>query len=230
MALFRPNVSKLERKGNAPGLVAVLDDKDEQLRAAAEAALVRLGDSALPSLIGALDDGSPGTRQRASLVLGAIGNPEAIDPLVSRLESLVKGRVEAAVVDDAELAETVDGQIGGVAGALTALGDGSIVPLHRAFEELDRHIDETFRARVETGEEATAAAAAMRVHVRDVVGDRLLGMLEQDDYVTASKLLGTLGCAKTIAQVVVIAQAREDDHAESVRARFLEALKLINEA
>jgi HEAT repeat protein len=97
MALLRrrQNVSRLERRGDLDGLIAVLDRSDAAVgadgrrvdlaaieRARAAQALGRLGaEAAVSALTEALDDPVPGVRRAAVAALGAVPGSTALEPL-----------------------------------------------------------------------------------------------------------------------------------------------------
>ena len=67
--------------------IAVLHDRDEEVRRYAAWALGLIGDKqAVTALLGALDDTAPRVREASASALGAIGDPGAVEPLLDRLQ------------------------------------------------------------------------------------------------------------------------------------------------
>lgn len=98
MPLFRsPNVEKMKTKGDTKGLVRALSyEKDNNVRDAAAEALKQIGNPAVEMLITALKDDKLLIRIGSARVLGAIGNPQAIEPLKITLNDDEKDMRQAA--------------------------------------------------------------------------------------------------------------------------------------
>lgn len=87
MALFKPNVEKLEAKEDIKGLIEALRYKDSEVRCNAAIALGNLGDTrAVKPLIHALQDENSNIQVQAAMALGKIGDPEAVEPLIQALK------------------------------------------------------------------------------------------------------------------------------------------------
>lgn len=98
MPLFgRPNVAKLEEKGNVRGLIKALTHEQAEVRIAAAQALGRLGNSeAVGPLISALLDRDTAVAVVAAQSLGEIGDAAAVEALVVTLHGRgVERRVAA---------------------------------------------------------------------------------------------------------------------------------------
>lgn len=78
-------LGQLKEAASAPALLRALSDEDPKVRDAARESLVQLGVKALPSLLKGLKGTHWFMRREASLALGAIGDPRAIEPLMERL-------------------------------------------------------------------------------------------------------------------------------------------------
>jgi HEAT repeat protein len=70
----------------ATELVAALNDKEQEVRKAAEESLVKLGSGVAGQLIQALRDRSAEVRRAAARILGRIGSQTAVDPLIEALK------------------------------------------------------------------------------------------------------------------------------------------------
>ncbi len=68
-----------------PHLADRLNDPDHEVRDAAERALADMGGVAVPVLLTRLGDANPAVRRTAATVLGEIGDPRAITPLLGAL-------------------------------------------------------------------------------------------------------------------------------------------------
>ena len=64
----------------------VMDSNDSMVSSEAEKALIRLGKSAVTLLIDQLHSSDTGERKKAVRILGRIGDPSALDPLVSAMD------------------------------------------------------------------------------------------------------------------------------------------------
>lgn len=71
-----------------PGLIAQLSSRYQVERSVAEDRLVALGESAVPTLLQALDHASWQTRMGAVRALGRIGAKQAVAPLVAKLHAI----------------------------------------------------------------------------------------------------------------------------------------------
>jgi HEAT repeat protein len=90
MGLFSPNVEKLKRAKNVPGLIEALQDKNQFVRQSASRALGELGDvindaGAADALIVALEDDYEVVVGNAADALGELGYAPAVDPLIGVL-------------------------------------------------------------------------------------------------------------------------------------------------
>ena len=72
--------------GAEESLLAAIEEGDADVRRAAIAALVQVGEPAVEPLLGALQDRRPGVRRSAALALGQIGDARAIKPLLMALK------------------------------------------------------------------------------------------------------------------------------------------------
>ncbi len=85
--LLKPNVDKLQSKGDVRGLIKALHDKESAVREAAAEALGKIGDAgAVEPLIQALTDGNQNVRARAASALEKIGDSRAVEPLIAALD------------------------------------------------------------------------------------------------------------------------------------------------
>jgi HEAT repeat protein len=73
-----------------PHLIKALEDPSKYIRWDVEEALGKMGKPAVPSLVEALHHSLPHVREHAANALGAIADPEAVEPLIS----LLKGKDE----------------------------------------------------------------------------------------------------------------------------------------
>jgi HEAT repeat protein len=86
---------------SAPALIALLKHAETDVRKAAVHALVSLGASALPSLIEALHDEHEEVRLAVVIILGQIGDPRAVVPLIGRFQDTdwtVRGQAYKTIV------------------------------------------------------------------------------------------------------------------------------------
>ena len=120
MSLFGPpNVERLEKKRDVPGLIEALgyakEGKIGGVRYDAAEALGKIGDKrAVAPLCAALKDSDMRVRDRAAMALGEIGDARAVEPLCAALkDSYVDVRMSAAAAL---------GYIGGTS-AVEALGE-----------------------------------------------------------------------------------------------------------
>lgn len=101
MKLLKPNVDKLEARGDYLALVRALRDKDWETRSLAAKALGRLrAHGAVPALIQVLDDKNGLVRLLAARALGKIGDERAVRALVQAFhdpDSNVREEAEAAL-------------------------------------------------------------------------------------------------------------------------------------
>ena len=101
MKLFKPNVDKLEARGDYLALVRALHDKDWEIRSLAAKALGRLrSPGTVPALIEALDDKDGLVRLLAARALGRTGDERAVRALVQAFQdpdSNVREEAEAAL-------------------------------------------------------------------------------------------------------------------------------------
>jgi HEAT repeat protein len=91
-----PDISKLKARGDVPGLIKALGNRD--VRDAASEALAELGAPAVEPLVGALGASVWMVRSRAARALGRIGDPRAVGPLAARLgddEAVASAAAEA---------------------------------------------------------------------------------------------------------------------------------------
>jgi HEAT repeat protein len=88
MRFFKPNVSKMERKRDAAGLMrACIEDGDWHVRSDAARALGEVGDTrSVETLIRALEDRESSVRYYAAGALGKIGDARSVEPLIRALE------------------------------------------------------------------------------------------------------------------------------------------------
>jgi len=87
MKLFKPNVDKLEARGDYLALVRALHDKDWEIRSLAAKALGRLrSPGTVPALIEALDDKDGLVRLLAARALGRTGDERAVRALVQAFQ------------------------------------------------------------------------------------------------------------------------------------------------
>jgi HEAT repeat protein len=70
----------------ATELVAALNDKEQEVRKAAEESLVKLGSGVAGQLIQSLRDKSAEVRRAAARILGRLGSQAAVDPLIEALK------------------------------------------------------------------------------------------------------------------------------------------------
>jgi HEAT repeat protein len=78
-----PDVEKLKRKRDVPGLIKALGYQKEDDREAAAEALVQIGAPAVKPLIDILNDNDRSVRWYAVRALGQIGDPAAVEPLIA---------------------------------------------------------------------------------------------------------------------------------------------------
>ena len=84
MGLFKPNVGRLEEKGDIKGLINAL--KQSEVGSDAAGALARIGKPAIERLIQALKDKNSRVRQYAAESLGEIGDARAFESLIQALK------------------------------------------------------------------------------------------------------------------------------------------------
>ena len=89
MGLFGPpNVEKMEAKKDIKGLINALGyQKDNDVRQAAAAALVRIGATAVEPLSASLKHEYGDVRRAAAKALGEIGDPRAVEPLLAAVKA-----------------------------------------------------------------------------------------------------------------------------------------------
>lgn len=84
MRLFNPDVQKMLKKKDVPGLIKALGNNDLDVRWRAAAALGEIGDArAVEPLIVALRDPHGWVCKEAIVALGKIGDPRAVEPLIA---------------------------------------------------------------------------------------------------------------------------------------------------
>lgn len=87
--LFKPNIRKLEKKGDIEGLIGALGHKDESVRVEAVWSLARIGDKRSPESLYKIyqEDSSPYVRRQAALGLVDLGDDRGFDFVVADLNS-----------------------------------------------------------------------------------------------------------------------------------------------
>jgi hypothetical protein len=70
----------------APALIAALKDTDTDLQSEATNILVHIGAAALDPLLAALEEKNPNVRKSVVIILGEIGEPQAVEPLIASLK------------------------------------------------------------------------------------------------------------------------------------------------
>ncbi len=86
MGLFKPNIQKMQKKRDVPGLIRALNDKDFFIRDAAAKALTQIGDiQAIKPLVDALKDKNRNMRWSAATSLGKLG-VGGVEQLISCLK------------------------------------------------------------------------------------------------------------------------------------------------
>ena len=84
--LFKPNLEKMERRRDVPGLIKVLGSPDEELREGALQILSRICEEEhLEPLTSALSDSYWRARAGAAEVMGCVGCDDAAEPLLNQL-------------------------------------------------------------------------------------------------------------------------------------------------
>ncbi|MGI6374824.1 MAG: HEAT repeat domain-containing protein [Anaerolineae bacterium] len=164
MALLgKPNIARLESKGNAKGLMRALSHADPAMRSQAALALGRLrAPEAVGPLISAMLDDHNSVAVMATQALGEIGEPAAVEALVVMLGNAVPERRVAALRALGQIGNepAIDGIAGVLRGSHTDLDEHAIAALARLGpERLPRLLTllEDSDQRV-----ADAAAAALR--------------------------------------------------------------------
>lgn len=164
MALLgKPNIARLESKGNAKGLMRALSHADPATRSQAALALGRLrAPEAVGPLISAMLDDHNSVAVMATQALGEIGEPAAVEALVVMLGNAVPERRVAALRALGQIGNepAIDGIAGVLRGSHTDLDEHAIAALARLGpERLPRLLTllEDSDQRV-----ADAAAAALR--------------------------------------------------------------------
>ena len=158
-------------------LIALLSDRDRDVRSAAAAALGRIGDRrAVDQLIAALADQDDEVTNAATTALGRIGDVRAVDPLVGILGDSADGvgrrsvRAQAADslgrIGDPRAVEPLIAALGDndlrvrehAAEALGRIGDGrALEPLTAALREGDWNMREVAAAALEQLNDRTAS-------------------------------------------------------------------------
>ncbi len=86
MGLFKPNIQKMQKKRDVPGLIRALNDKDFFIRDVAAKALTQIGDiQAIKPLVDALKDKNRNMRWSAATSLGKLG-VGGVEQLISCLK------------------------------------------------------------------------------------------------------------------------------------------------
>jgi HEAT repeat protein len=83
----RPNVQQLKSKGDVDGLIEALEYQDDHnIRLAAATALGRIGDPRAVDPLISALEDQPRVREVAAMALGEIGDPRAVESLIRALE------------------------------------------------------------------------------------------------------------------------------------------------
>jgi HEAT repeat protein len=83
---LRPNVARMQKRGDVTGLIAALQRNEKGIRVAAAMALGKIGDTrAVVPLVAALKDTDVKLCQAAAEALGKLGDAHAVEPLLAML-------------------------------------------------------------------------------------------------------------------------------------------------
>lgn len=103
MGLFKPNIEKLESKGEVPKLIELLRDDDDSIREKAAASLSRICDSrVIEPFIDVLGERDKSVRANAVETLVKLGT-ESIEPLIGALGTSYFSLVSSAREDAVEI-------------------------------------------------------------------------------------------------------------------------------
>ena len=150
--LFKPNLEKMERKRDVPGLIKVLGSPDEELREEALQILSRICEEEhLGPLTSALSDSYWRLRACAAEVLGCVGCDDAAEPLLNHLrderpEVCVKvaealGKIEWTPRDDSDRVRFL--LLKGSWVELADMRETAIEPMIEALEDPDKEVRST---------------------------------------------------------------------------------------
>ncbi len=150
--LFKPNLEKMERKRDVPGLIKVLGSPDEELREGALQVLSRICEEEhLDPLASALSDSYWRVRAGAAEVLGCVGCDAAAESLLNQLrderpEVCVKvaealGKIEWTPRDDSDRVRFL--LLKGSWVELADMGETTIEPMIEALEDPDKEVRST---------------------------------------------------------------------------------------
>jgi HEAT repeat protein len=203
-------------------LISRLTSANESWRVDAEARLVSLGDSAVPSLIGALQHASPAVRIHAAHALARIQNPTAIPALISALEDTENNAAGAIAAEKALIAwgEPVKGALLQVA----LKGPERVRP--RALRALGKiggeDLDHPLRALLADPSAAvrTQAAAALAQIAGSRSVEALAPLLSDGDKWVRYGVAEALVRTGSIRGADVLEQARKDPEEEGSYLKF----------
>jgi len=150
--LFKPNLEKMERQRDVPGLIKVLGSPDEELREGALQILSRICEEEhLEPLTSALSDSYWRVRAAAAEVMGCVGCDDAAEPLLQQLrderpEVCVKvadalGKIEWTPRDDSDRVRFL--LLKGSWVELANMGETALEPMVEALEDPDREVRST---------------------------------------------------------------------------------------
>jgi len=153
--LFKPNIEKMEKKGDIEGMMKAMDYPNAGVCIGAQEALIRIGEPAVETLIRALKDQERAqVRYNAITVLGWIEGKRAVGPLIQALkdESSSVRQLAARVLGEKGDSRAVEPLIQALkdedtavrktaAGALGELGTAEAVePLKRALQDTNGYV------------------------------------------------------------------------------------------
>jgi HEAT repeat protein len=190
-----------------PTLVRMLEDRVQDVRAAAAEALGDLGNVQVAALlIEKLGDSAEDVREAVAGALGMLGKEEAVAPLIEKLQDPalsvrvaaaralgMLGKEEAVTPLIGKLEDSADDMQGDAAEALGMLGkEEAVGPLIDKLEDPDGYV-------------RYAAARALGMLGREDAVAPLIGKLEDPNYYvreTAARALGTLGKEEAVAPLI----------------------------
>lgn len=238
MGFFKPNIEKMEAKGDVKGLIMAMWDRDRDIQWQAARALGNVGDArAVEHLIQALKNRR--IRNDAALSLGQIGDTRAVEPLIEALK------------DEYELFRS------NAARALGLIGDARAVePLANILSDEDKYVREDAEKALENiklggvkrddpnikkmeakgdvkglikalkyeDKNARRQAVYALVGIEDArLVEPLCQFLQDEDWDvggTAAKILGNIGDARAV-EPLIQALKDEDVHVKSEAAKAL---------